>query len=558
LKEQKDKTQSIVDHIGRIADILQFVEDKEFLLKYFSMAFPIKLFWIDKKGTIIDFFTPDEKTLYIPPDKILGKSVREILPPQAAEKLAKAGDEARKNNKYILGEFQLPFPNTDKIYEMLCVPLKNGNLFLVIRDKTEIKLIEQDLKESGETYKSLAEESPNMIFINDRGRITYVNALTETVMGYTKEEFYSKDFDFLCTVAPEYRDRVKEVYAKKMKGEELESYEYELLLKNGSRLAALINTKVIHQGGHPVLLGIITVIEKRKRAEEGLREKTEFLEGVLNNVSDGIFVLDENPNYVYINEECGKIIGLNPKDWIGKRAGLALHPDDMEKTLSFFMRVIGGEKSRFEARLRGADGTYRTLDIKLSPMTWAGKRHILGVVTNVSERKKAERLLRERARDEVYGFLASALPVFAAGVPSNVRATMVATFADRFETNMRPKFQKEKDAYLKEHAKEGTTKDDPNLLLKGYLGWLKGYFSNLGVVVETKVKDDKGTLELVSCPWMAEAKGNPVFCLLCRAIVLRSFVWTGLGGASVQKTSIAGGEKCCRFEFNILNKGGEK
>lgn len=551
MKDSDGKAKNIVDHIQKIADIIESVGDKELLMRYFSKAFPIKLFWFDKEARIIDFFTPDEKTLFISPDKFLGKTVKEFMPPEAAKLLTKAGLEARKSGKFVSGDFQLPFPNADKIYEFIFIPLKNDNIFLIFKDTTELKLVERGLRESEETFRSLAEQSPNMIFINDWGRITYVNPLTETIMGYTKEEFYSKDFDFYCTIAPEYRDRVKDVYTRKAKGEIIESYEYDLLLKDGSRLAALINTKIIHHGGHPVLLGIITVIEKRKRAEEALKEKTQFLEGVLNSASDGIFVLDENFNYVYINEECGNILGLVPKDWIGKRAGMALHPDDMEKALSFFMMTIGGERSRFDARLQGADGHYRTLDIKLSPMTWAGKRHILGVVTNVTERKKAEKILQERARDEVYGFLASALPVFAVGVPSNVRATMVATFADRFETNMRQKFQKEMDAYMKEHAKDGRSREDPEIILKGYLSWLKGYFSNLDVTVETKTKEEKGTFELISCPWMAEAKGNPVFCLLCRAIILRSFTWTGLGGSGVQKTSIAGGKKCCRFEFNI-------
>jgi PAS domain S-box-containing protein len=544
VKDPEKKTDRIVDHIHKMADIIQSVEDKELLMRYFSEAFPIKLFWYDAEGRIIDFFTPDESTLYTSPDKFMGKTVNEFLPPEVAQKLTKAGKEARKSGKFIEGEFQLPFPHADKIYEYLYIPLKNDNVFLVLKDSTELKQIERGLKESEESFRILAEQSPNMIFINDRGRITYVNELTSTIMGYTKEEFYSKDFNFYCTVAPEYRDRVKEVYTRKAKGEIIEAYEYELLLKDGSRLAAIINTKMIKQGGHQVLLGVITVIEKRKRAEESLKEKSEFLEGVLNSASDGIFVLDENSNYIYINEECGNIMGLEPKEWIGKRAGIALHPEDVEKVLSFLMRAIGGEKSRFEARLQASDGNYKVLDFKLSPMSWANKRHILGVVTNVTERKQTEKLTRVRARDQVYGFLASALPVFAAGVPSNVRATMVATFADRFEANMRPKFQKEKDAYMKDRDK-----NDPEVLLKGYLDWLKGYFSNLGVTSETRVNDGKGTFELVSCPWMAEAKGNPVFCLLCRAIVLRAFTWMELDGNGAHLTSIAGGERACKFEF---------
>lgn len=53
------------------------------------------------------------------------------------------------------------------------------------------------LKGSEETFRTIAEQSPNMIFINCMGRVVYANERCRDIMGYSKAEFYSEDFDFL-------------------------------------------------------------------------------------------------------------------------------------------------------------------------------------------------------------------------------------------------------------------------------------------------------------------------------------------------------------------------
>jgi len=45
---------------------------------------------------------------------------------------------------------------------------------------------EKELKESEEKFRTLAEKSPNMIFINKQGRVVYANEKSEEVMGYKR------------------------------------------------------------------------------------------------------------------------------------------------------------------------------------------------------------------------------------------------------------------------------------------------------------------------------------------------------------------------------------
>jgi len=142
---------------------------------------------------------------------------------------------------------------------------------------TERKQAEQELKESEEKFRSLAEQSPNMVFINKRGKVLYANKRCEEIMGHTREEFYSADFDFRAITAPEYVDLVETRYAQHMRGEEVEPYEYTLIAKGGKRIEVISATRLIDYGGESAILGIITDITARKRAEEEIQRHARHL-----------------------------------------------------------------------------------------------------------------------------------------------------------------------------------------------------------------------------------------------------------------------------------------
>jgi PAS domain S-box-containing protein len=136
-------------------------------------------------------------------------------------------------------------------------------------------------------------------------------------------------------------------------------------------------------------------IEKRRRAQAKLRDQTELLTNVIKSGSNGIFVLDENIHYVLINPASGQITGYYFEDWNGKRAGSHVHPHDRLKAAEAFKQVFSGEEREIELRVKGSDGKYRRLSVKMSPLIWKGKPHVLGLVTDLTGQKAAEAILRE-------------------------------------------------------------------------------------------------------------------------------------------------------------------
>jgi PAS domain S-box-containing protein len=134
-------------------------------------------------------------------------------------------------------------------------------------------------------FRILAEQSPNMIFINKMGRVVYANRACRETMGFTREEFYSPEFSFLDLVAPESKSVVMASFSKHVDGLEIPPYEYSLVTKDGRRIEAIITTKLIEYGGDRAILGIVTDITARKRAEEELKRSERMLT-IVNQIAE--------------------------------------------------------------------------------------------------------------------------------------------------------------------------------------------------------------------------------------------------------------------------------
>jgi PAS domain S-box-containing protein len=241
---------------------------------------------VDSSGCIVFWNLSAEAMFGYSPDQTMGKPITFIMPERFHEahrngmKRVVSGGEAKIIGKTVemagLRKDRSEFP-----LELSLATWKTGHQIFftgILRDITERKRAEEALRESEEKFRGLAEQSPNMIFINNKGRVVYANERCEEVMGYKREEFYSPDFNFLDLIAPEFKDIIKRTFKKHMAGEEQHPYEYTLITKKGKKIEAILNSKLITYGGEAAILGIVTEITERKRAEEEIRKLNKSLE----------------------------------------------------------------------------------------------------------------------------------------------------------------------------------------------------------------------------------------------------------------------------------------
>jgi len=152
----------------------------------------------------------------------------------------------------------------------------------VSRDINERKLAEENLRDSETRFRILTEQSPNMIFINTRGKIVYVNDRCFEMMGYSKDEFYSHDFNFYSLMEPESLKQAKSSFKKHLENIKVPPIEYTLIKKDGGVIETIINTKLIDYQGERAILGVVTDITEQKRIVNELRIRDEKLSHLSN------------------------------------------------------------------------------------------------------------------------------------------------------------------------------------------------------------------------------------------------------------------------------------
>ena len=202
------------------------------------------------------------------------KSIRSVAHPDDGERVM-AYDRARLQGETVPSRYEFRGIRKDGSIvhlEVDTVALGEGENLTGTRsylwDITQRKHAEAAMLDSEEKFRNLAEQSPNMIFINRGGRVVYANRMCEEVTGFSREEIGSPDFSFFVLIAPESKEIIEANFGKHMKGEDISPYGFTLLTKTGTRIEALLTAKLIDYGEDKAILGTVTDITEQKRAEK--------------------------------------------------------------------------------------------------------------------------------------------------------------------------------------------------------------------------------------------------------------------------------------------------
>ncbi|UCE12274.1 MAG: PAS domain S-box protein [Candidatus Heimdallarchaeota archaeon] len=268
----------------------------------------------------------------------------------------------------------------------------------------QLERTQKTLSESEEKFRTLAEKSPNMIFIYSfikKGRVVYANSKSEEILGYEREEFYSLDFDFLSLIAPDYKESIISNFQKHSKGEEVDPIEYELLTKSGEKITGILTTKLIDFKGDRAILGIITDITGFKQAQEELKRSEERYRQLIELSPDAIILCDLDMKIIMVNQQAVKLHGAKgQKDLIGKNAFDFIVLEDHDRAMNNFTKTLEmGTIRNIEYSMIKEDGTIFPADLSTA-VIFDEKGYpasLIGVIRDITERKIAEeKLIRQK------------------------------------------------------------------------------------------------------------------------------------------------------------------
>ncbi|UCE56804.1 MAG: PAS domain S-box protein [Desulfobacterales bacterium] len=161
--------------------------------------------------------------------------------------------------------------------ELFSFPIKDQNSGLVmgvvefVRDITQRKRAEKELRESEEKYRLLVENSNDAIFIAQDEVLKFCNSQTEQMIGYTMEEL--SEIPFINLIHPDYREMVLERHKKRLCGENPPStYSFRIINRADNERWVQLSTVRITWKGQPATLNFLMDTTEQKKLEDQLQQ----------------------------------------------------------------------------------------------------------------------------------------------------------------------------------------------------------------------------------------------------------------------------------------------
>lgn len=263
-------------------------------------------------------------------------------------------------------------------------------LVSIIIDITELQNTKQELQESEDFYKAIADNSLDAIFIMSKsGKIKFVNKQHTAIFGRTENEVLGHYFyEFLPKkYISQYLMALKSGFLNK----EIRNFNSFIYHKNGRVVPVEISGKIIKFKGKTIAIGNARDLTQRQEAEKALEKSDEKYKIITQQSVDTIFIVNKAGRILFLSKTQGKHFGWEAEEMTGRNF-LEIVPEK-EKTFfkSKLKEVIHGKELDFESVIYHKEGRLVPIEIKSKRYDHNGIKAALGVLRDISERKIAEK-----------------------------------------------------------------------------------------------------------------------------------------------------------------------
>ncbi|RLD83449.1 MAG: hypothetical protein DRJ07_06640 [Bacteroidetes bacterium] len=306
------------------------------------------------------------------------------------------------------GEFHNKKKNGEYYWEnSIITPVRNEkgeiNSFIAIKEDTTLrKKAEQALKESEEKYRLITENVSDVIWILNvsKNKFTYISPAEEKITGYTAKESLQQSISerFSQESAKKAEETIRTTTPKFIENPSnkiTQVNNFQQKCKDGSFVWIEVSSNFRYNPANEIeIIGTSRNIDKRKKAELALKESEEKFRNFIDKNKAIIISVDPSTNRILIaNKAAVDFYGYSKAELINKSMAEinVLSADEISKIAS---KAGGNKLNTFHFKHKLANNEIRDIEGYPSPVKVGDKTHLLIIIFDITERKKAAEALK--------------------------------------------------------------------------------------------------------------------------------------------------------------------